>query len=70
MANTAALRIRPSDLDELWTRSEPDLELDHEGRIRPIRAESPASRGSALGAAAPVALGAVVGSVANVARWD
>lgn len=70
MASATALRIRPSDLDDLWARSEPDLELDQDGRIRPVRTESPTSSGSGIGAAAPVALGALVGSVANVARWD
>ncbi len=65
--STAAVRIPTSDLDKLWARSEPDLELDQDGRIHPIAAESPSSRGSALGAAAPVALGAIVSSVA---RWD
>jgi hypothetical protein len=67
MASEAALRIRPSDLDSLWARSEPDLELDQDGRIRPVPTESSDRRGSAVGAAAPIALGALVSSVA---RWD
>ncbi len=66
MANAAAIRIQPSDLDALWARSEPDLELDQDGRIRPIPTESSPSRGSALGAAAPVALSAI----SSIARWD
>lgn len=67
MASAAALRIRPSDLDALWSRSEPDLELDQNGEIRQVAAPTAERRGSALGAAAPVALGAIVSSVA---RWD
>lgn len=63
----AVARVHPSDLDVLWERSEPDLELDEDGRIRSIPVESPARRGSGLGAAAPAAIGAVV---ASVARWD
>lgn len=70
MANAAALRIRPADLDALWTRSEPDLELDDDGRLRPVPVESAPSRGSLVGAAAPIALGALATSVASVARWD
>lgn len=62
-----AIRMSPSDLESLWTRSEPDLELDQDGRIRPVAVESTPSRGSALGAAAPVALGAIISSVS---RWD
>ncbi len=58
---------RPSDLDELWSRSsEPDLELDQSGRIQQVRSESEERR-SAMSAAAPVALGAVVSSIS---RWD
>jgi hypothetical protein len=64
---SAAVRVRPNDLDAVWARSEPDLELDQDGRIRPIPAESSPGGGSALGAAAPVALGAIV---ASVQRWD
>ena len=64
---STAIQIRPADLDALWARSEPDLELDQDGRIRPIPDESSPGRGSSLGAAAPVALGAIV---ASVARWD
>jgi hypothetical protein len=65
--STAAIRVRPDDLDALWARTEPDLELDQDGRIRLIPSESAPSRGSVLGAAAPLALGAIVSSVA---RWD
>lgn len=63
---TTAIRVRPSDLEALWARSDPDLELDQDGRIRAI-AESSTARGSAIGAAAPVAIGAIVSSVQ---RWD
>jgi hypothetical protein len=66
--NPAVARIRPGDLDALWGRSDPDLELDQDGRIRPVTAPSvEPSRGSALGSAAPVALGAIV---STVSRWD
>jgi hypothetical protein len=67
MTSAATIRVRPNDLDAIWARTEPDLELDQDGRIRPIPPESTPSRGSALGAAAPLALGAIV---ASVARWD
>ncbi len=65
--SAAAVRVRPSDLDALWARSEPDLELDQDGRIRPVTTANAPARGSVLGAAAPVALGAIVSSVG---RWD
>ncbi len=65
--STAVARIRPSDLDALWARSEPDLELK-DGRVQPIATEpTGSSRGSAIASAAPVALGMLVSSVA---RWD
>ena len=66
--NPAVARISPSDLDSLWGRGEPDLELSRDGQIRPMaqRSTEP-SRGSAIGAAAPVALGAIVSAVS---RWD
>lgn len=66
--STAVARIRPSDLEALWGRGDPDLELDQDGRIGPIPVpSSEPSRGSALAAAAPVALGAIVSSIS---RWD
>lgn len=69
--STAVARIRPSDLDALWARSEPDLELDDDGRVRPIATEQAgSSRGSAIASAAPVALGMLVSSIASVNRWD
>ena len=75
---TAALHIRPADLDALWARSEPDLELDPErGEIRPIRGSAPEQPGRAvsgalraIGAAAPIAAGVVVSSLEEISRWD
>lgn len=66
MSSAVVHVARPSDLDEIWSRSEPDLELDPDGRIRRVPAESEERR-SAVSAAAPVALGAIVSSVS---RWD
>lgn len=68
--------VRPLDLDALWARSEPDLELDN-GEIRPIRANAPERSGRvvsgvlrAIGAAAPVAAVAVISSIEEISRWD
>lgn len=60
--------LSAAELDRLWGSDEPDLELDQDGRIRPIAVPRPdVPRGSAIGSAAPVALGAIVSSVS---RWD
>lgn len=69
--STAVARIRPSDLESLWARSEPDLELDTDGWIRQIQnAEPTATRGSAIGSIAS-AVPTVVGTIiSEAARWD
>lgn len=66
--NPAIARVSTSDLDALWGRSEADIELDQDGRMRPVSAPAAEpSRGSALASAAPVAIGAIVSSIS---RWD
>ncbi len=74
--SNALNRVQGVDLDALWTRSEPDLELAN-GQIRPIRANAPDTPGRAVsgvlravGAATPVAAGAVISSIEEISRWD
>jgi hypothetical protein len=67
MDSATSPRTTPEDLDALWGRSEPDLELDDKGRIRSIPAKRlGSSRGSAVSAAAPIA----IGLISSIARWD
>lgn len=73
-----AISISDRDLDDLWSRSEPDLELSDDGQIRAVRPKAPEGTGRAvsgalraIGAAAPVAAGVVISSLEEIGqRWD
>lgn len=72
--NAAVARLQQSDLDALWSRSEPeDLELDAEtGRVAVREQSAPRARGAvnAIRTAAPAVAGAATLIASEARRWD
>lgn len=76
--SSAVAQLTARDLETLWSRDEPDLQLDQDGRIRPIKTERPAGRSSVFGSAGPAAVGAIASAVpaaaglvlSELSRWD
>ncbi len=75
MASAAALRVSPSELRSLWEDDDPDLVLDNDGGLRPLRrdgnepsrlASLAGGAGKAVATAAPIA----VDAIASLSRWD